>query len=178
MFIHPLSLNMITNIDSKCNQPNAVDIRVSELRTIEALDHTDSVYDEQCFTISDSSTEHKQKSMPLMPDADGYWHLLRGIYEVTSPHFVTVPEGYAGYLITRSSFNRNGIFILSGLYDAGFTGYVQGTLYNLAGRIKMQYLTRVCQFVLLKAETAHLYKGQYSHDKNPSDSYPSGSGSS
>lgn len=166
MFTHPLELNIISNIDDKCIQPNAVDIRVSEMKIIDDIEHTYSSYHDQLLVISEDGTEHKKKP-DLVLDSDGFWHLYRGTYEFSTQHYVTVPHGYAGYLITRSSLNRNGVFILSGLYDSGFTGYVGGTLYNLGGRMKIQYGTRICQFVLLKAETAKLYTGQYNHDKNP-----------
>lgn len=161
MFVHPLSINnLITNIDSMCNQPNAVDIRVSELKIVDDMEHSFSAQYDQLVTISDKGTEHKQTSN-LVLDSDNYWSVYRGTYQFSSPHFVSIPEGYCGYLITRSSLNRNGIFIQSGLYDSGFNGFVGGTLYNFGGRLKLEYNVRICQFVLLKAETVKMYDGQY-----------------
>lgn len=74
---------------------------------------------------------------------------------------------FAGYLITRSSLNRNGIFIQSGLYDSNFYGYVGCTLYNLGGRIKIRKNTRIAQFILVQAESTSEYKGSYNQVKLP-----------
>ena len=41
-----------------------------------------------------------------------------------SDFFVTVPAGLAAFLIVRSTLNRNGIFITSGLYDQGFSNNI------------------------------------------------------
>jgi len=163
MFVHPAGneLNNVSDLDPKCIQMNAVDIRVNELRLIDDYENPYSEFHNQLFEISDKETIHKKKSDPVTLHDNGYWVLSRGAYEFTSPHFVTVPAGYCGYLITRSSFNRNGIFIISGLYDSGFEGYVGGTLYNFGGRIKMQHMTRLCQLVMASAETVKMYKGQY-----------------
>ena len=42
-------------------------------------------------------------------------------------NIVSIEEGYAGFVITRSTLNRNGVFITSGLYDSGYhgAGYAQ-----------------------------------------------------
>lgn len=164
MFIHPAGhtlLNTVSDLDPKCIQMNAVDIRVSELRRIDDYEHPYSDYHNQLFEISDEHTVHKMKSQPIPTNDEGYWVIDRGAYEFTSPHFVTVPSGYCGYLITRSSFNRNGIFIISGLYDSGFKGHVGGTLYNFGGRIKMKQGVRLCQLLMASAETLKMYEGQY-----------------
>lgn len=167
MFIHPVGnvLNNVSDLDPKCIQMNAVDIRVSELRLIDDYENQYGDLHNQLFEISDEGTVHKKKSQPITVDDNGFWVLSRGAYEFTSPHYVTVPAGYCGYLITRSSFNRNGIFIISGLYDSGFEGYVGGTIYNFGGRIKMKQLTRLCQLVMASAETLKMYDGQYNHKK-------------
>jgi len=169
MIVHPLSLdNIINNVDEKCIQPNAVDVRVSAFRCIDDIDgmYGDTGdYTNQLFCIDDKETVHKKKTAEIPTDDDGSWLLYRGVYEFTSPHYVTIPEGYAGYLITRSSLNRNGIFVLSGLYDTGYQGYIGGTLYNLNGRLKIKKGTRVCQFVLLKSESIGSYEGQYNHSR-------------
>ena len=172
MFIHPNGneLNNVSDLDPKCIQMNAVDIRVSELRLIDDYENPYSEFHNQLFEISDEGTVHKKKSQPLPLHDEEYWVLSRGAYEFVSPHFVTVPSGYCGYLITRSSFNRNGIFIISGLYDSGFEGYVGGTLYNLGGRIKMKHKTRLCQLVMASAETLKMYDGQYNFKNLPTNS--------
>jgi deoxycytidine triphosphate deaminase len=167
MFVHPLTHNVISNIDDKCNQPNAVDVRVSDIKVIDTLEHTYSEHYNQLFTISEEETIHKNKSNSLPLDSDDCWYLDKGTYEITTPHYVEIPARFAGYLITRSSFNRNGIFIQSGLYDSKFFGYVGCTLYNLGGRIKIKKNTRIAQFILVQAESTSDYTGSYNHAKHP-----------
>lgn len=167
MFVHPCgdTLNCVDNIDPKCIQPNAIDIRVSKFFMVEDLEHPYSNYRDQLVTISDEGTTHKEISPEMPTDSEGWWILHRGIYQFEAQQYVTIPDSYCGWLITRSTFNRNGIFIMSGLYDSGFHGYVGGTLYNIAGRIKIKRGTRICQLLTAQAEMVHKYSGQYNHKK-------------
>jgi len=167
MFVHPLTHNVISNVDDRCNQPNAVDVRVLDIKIIDDTENVYSDYHNQLFTISDDETLHKLKSNTLPLDEGNFWHLPRGIYEIYTPHYVEIPAGFAGYLITRSSFNRNGIFIQSGLYDSKFHGYVGCTLYNMGGRIKIKKNTRIAQFILVQAESTSDYTGSYNQAKHP-----------
>lgn len=166
MFYHAVNdLNCITNIDAKSMQPNAVDIRVSEISTVEDVDHVYSTFHDQLFVISDTETVHKISSTPIQPDSEGFVTLYKGIYQFTTPHYCIIPDGYCGWIIHRSSLNRNGVFIMSGLYDSGFQGYVGATLYNLAGRVKIKLGTRVGQFLVAKSSSVGLYTGQYNQPK-------------
>lgn len=167
MFVHPVGehLNCVDNVDSKSIQPNAIDIRVSEFRMVEDLEHPYSSYRDQVVTICDEGTVHKDLSPPIESDSDGWWTLTRGIYQFKSDQYVTIPDSYCGWLITRSSFNRNGVFVMSGLYDSGFHGYIGGTMYIVAGRVKIKRGTRVCQLLTAQAEMIHKYDGQYNHKK-------------
>lgn len=91
MFVHPLTYNVISNIDDRCNQPNAVDIRVSDIKLIDDIDNTYSDYNNQLFTISDDETVHKNKSPSYPLDQEDFWNLQRGIYEITTEHYVEIP---------------------------------------------------------------------------------------
>ena len=82
---------------------------------------------------------------------------------------VKIPEGYAGWVITRSTLNRNGLFITSGLYDSGYHGVMAGALHVEGGPAKIEKGTRVAQFLMFEAETLSMYDGDYGigkeHDK-------------
>jgi len=64
-------------------------------------------------------------------------------------------------LITRSTLNRNGAFIISGLYDSGFYGPAAGTIYNFGGMTLIELGARVAQFVVAEAENDFPYDGSY-----------------
>lgn len=165
MFVHPHAINCATNVDKKSVQPNAIDVRVNEFFMVEDLEHPYSKYRDQLLTIGEETTVHKEISPAIETDGEGWWTLYKGIYQFETTHYVTVPESHCGWLITRSSLNRNGVFIMSGLYDSGFHGYIGGTLYNLGGRIKLKRGTRIGQLMMAQAEMLNKYEGQYNHKK-------------
>ena len=81
--------------------------------------------------------------------------------EIVMENIVSVGEGYAGFVITRSTLNRNGLFITSGLYDSGYHGVMAGCLHVRVGPAKIKKGTRVGQFILFEAETLSMYDGSY-----------------
>ena len=80
-------------------------------------------------------------------------------------NIITIGEGEAGWVITRSTLNRNGVFITSGLYDSGYCGVMAGALHVNVGPMKIKRGTRVGQFLLFKSETLKLYDGDYGANK-------------
>jgi deoxycytidine triphosphate deaminase len=74
---------------------------------------------------------------------------------------ITVGADEAGWVVPRSSLNRNGVFITSGLYDSGYTGVMAGVMHVECGPVRIQKGTRVAQFVLFKAEALSNYNGSY-----------------
>jgi len=72
-----------------------------------------------------------------------------------------VGEGEAGWVITRSTLNRNGCFITSGLYDAGYRGVMAGVLHVTVDTARIKKGTRIGQYLSFDAETLHLYNGSY-----------------
>ena len=105
----------------------------------------------------------------IEPDVDGYFRLKTGSYEITFQNIVTIAEGDAGFVITRSTLNRNGVFITSGLYDSGYEGVMAGALHVTSGRFDVKRGTRLGQFLLFDAEALSMYDGSYGlkkeHDK-------------
>ena len=100
---------------------------------------------------------------------DGKWELEVGTYEIIMENIVTIQEGYAGSVITRSTLNRNGLFITSGLYDSGYNGVMAGALHVEHGPAVIEKGSRVGQFLMFEAETLSMYDGDYGigkeHDK-------------
>ena len=144
-------------------QPNAIDLRVESLRLIT----------EDLFLIDEEQKQHRG-STTVRTDENGYWMLESGKrYEVIFEGIVDIKEGEAGWVITRSTLNRNGLFLTSGLYDSGYTGVMAGCLHVTSGPARIKKGTRLGQFILFDAESLSSYDGDYGvgkeHDKKYND---------
>lgn len=161
MFVNPkhaIEQGLIRGIrdEAKQVQPNAIDFTLDDLRTIER-DHA--------FLCEDKSRNMMRKSYAT-EDRDGVWLLDGGrVYDGTSEMYIEVPEGMAAILYTRSSFARNGVFIMSGLYDSGYKGHIGFTIYTIGGAIEIEKGTRIGQIALVSAETAKMYAGGWNHEE-------------
>ena len=165
--VHPKDI--ITALDADCIQPNAVDIRVLKVWKLK----------DTPFLISDNQKIHREKEevMPTLTTAfrnfnksesavgssavGEYFRLEPGTYEFSTPHEVTIPDGKAGWIVPRSTLNRNGLFITSGLYDSGFHNFIGGIIHVRVGVAYIQTGSRIGQFILSDAETVSLYDGDY-----------------
>ena len=156
------SKSILTNIQEGDQQSNAVDLRLGKVFEIES----------NTFVIDEDKKEHRG-STEIEPDENGYYHLAPGSYEVIMENKITVAEGEAGYVITRSTLNRNGLFITSGLYDSGYgdpePAVMAGVLHVNVGLAKIKKGTRIAQYLSFDAQTMHKYDGDYGksdgHDK-------------
>jgi deoxycytidine triphosphate deaminase len=153
----------LTNVQQKDIQPNAVDLRVGKIFQI---------IDDNDFTIDEEQKIHKG-SEPVPVFEDGFWYLYQGAYEIIMENEIEVGHDECGFVSTRSSLNRNGVFLTSGLYDSGYKGVMAGVIHIRAGRMKIKPGTRVGQFLCFKSETMGSYDGDYGtgkeHDKRYTD---------
>lgn len=154
----PNSKSSLTEVCDGDTQPNAVDLRLGKVFRIK-----DAV-----FEVSNEHKKHRG-SEEIQPDADGYYNLQPGQYEVVMENIIHVGEGEAGWVITRSTLNRNGCFLTSGLYDSGYHGVMAGVLHVTVGPARIKQGTRIGQYLSFDAESLHLYDGDYglnkAHDK-------------
>jgi len=152
------STSKLTNVQPGDSQPNAVDLRLGKVFKILSTE----------FIISEESKQHR-KTEEVIPDQDGFYLLTPGSYEVVMENVITVGENEAGWVITRSSLNRNGCFLTSGLYDSGYSGVMAGVLHVAGGLTKIKKGTRIGQYLSFDAEMVSLYEGSYGsnseHDK-------------
>ena len=148
---------LLTNVQEGDSQPNAVDLRVDKIFKLKKEE----------VEISESYKKHRG-SDEVIPN-ENFFELEPGTYEIIMENIVKIPEGYAGWVITRSTLNRNGLFITSGLYDSGYHGVMAGCLHVEHGPAKIEKGSRVGQFLLFEAETLSMYDGDYGigkeHDK-------------
>jgi deoxycytidine triphosphate deaminase len=147
----------LKNISQEDIQPNAVDIRLGRVFKI----------NKSTFTLTENEKVHRGSSeiVPL----DGRYCLDVGTYEVIIDNFVHIAQDEAGIVITRSTLNRNGVFLTSGLYDSGYEGIMNVSMHVTTGKFVVEQGTRIGQFVLFKSEALHKYNGSYgsnsSHDQ-------------
>ena len=154
----------LTNVQEGDSQPNAVDLRVSKIFKMDGQ-----------FLISEDKKVHRSTE-ELIPDEKDWWSLDTGVYEIVMENIVSVGEGYAGFVITRSTLNRNGVFITSGLYDSGYHGVMAGALHVRGGKTFINKGPRVGQFIMFEAETLSLYDGSYGIGKQHDNKYGEVSG--
>lgn len=165
MIVH--SKQFVTNLDEKCIQPNAVDLRIDSLSRLTQWDEDEQhaavflgEHDKQFFQRIACSP------VPLGEHGRKYFEIRSGqTYSFTTAHNVCVPEGVAGLIKVRSTLARNGLIITTGLYDSGYDGPVGGMIYNTAQTtVFIEHNSRIAQLVMFKAETAHLYDGHWNHN--------------
>jgi len=140
------------------SQANAIDLRLDKVfRILPNL-----------FEITNDYKKHRG-SEEILPDAEDFYTLSPGSYEIVMENIIHVGEGEAGWVITRSTLNRNGCFITSGLYDSGYHGVMAGVLHVTVGDVRIKKGTRVGQYLSFNAEALSLYDGDYGiskeHDK-------------
>jgi hypothetical protein len=90
------SRTKLTNVVDEDIQPNAVDLRLDKVFKISG----------NTFELSNEHKDHRGSEI-LTPFND-YFELSIGSYEVIFENVINVGEGEAGWVITRSTLNRNG----------------------------------------------------------------------
>ena len=150
----PNSRSSLTNVKEGDVQPNAVDLRLGKVFKMS----------QSTFKIDEKEKVHRG-SYEMKPDPLGYFNLPEGHYEVVMENMIVVGEGEAGWVITRSTLNRNGVFLTSGLYDTGYDGVMAGVMHVTCGPMRIQKGTRIGQYLSFNAEALHSYDGSYGKNK-------------
>lgn len=154
------STSSLTAVQNKDVQPNAVDLRLGKVFDINDAD----------FTIDEEQKIHRGSKEHEIWE-DGYYHLYPGSYEVIMENEIEVGMGEAGFVITRSTLNRNGVFLTSGLYDTGYHGVMAGVMHVNCGKMRIKPGTRIGQYLSFKAEALHKYDGDYGKGKDHDNKY-------
>ena len=166
MFISPkvaISEGWITGINDEALQvqPNAIDFTLDNLFAINHMN---------LFVISEDKADKQMRGgYPIEvanTDKAGkeFWTLSPNeTYDGLSNIRVNLPEGVACQLIVRSTFNRNGIFLTSGLYDSGYEGNIGFALHNRSGMASVQKGVRVGQIIFVRSDSEGMYAGGWNH---------------
>tara|TARA_R110000796_G_scaffold42061_2_gene104255 strand:- start:292 stop:789 length:498 start_codon:yes stop_codon:yes gene_type:complete len=141
-------------------QPNAVDLRIGKVFRIS----------KNTFEIDENSKTHRG-SDPCELNRHGVFNLPEGHYEVIMENKISVGGDEAGFVITRSTLNRNGVFLTSGLYDTGYEGVMAAVMHVTCGPMKIAPGTRVGQYLSFDAEALHEYDGSYGDGKAHDNKY-------
>lgn len=157
----PNSRSTLTNVKEGDSQPNAVDLRVDKIFKIK----------EEVFQISNEEKKHRGTDYEIEPDRGGYFFLQPGHYEVVMENIISVGEGESGWVITRSTLNRNGCFLTSGLYDSGYHGVMAAVLHVTIGPARIKKGTRIGQYLSFDAEALSSYDGDYGINKQHDKKY-------
>lgn len=153
----------LTNVQDEDVQPNAVDIRLAKVYRIK----------HHQFMLSENNEKVHRGTEELVPDDNRMFHLYNGTYEVVMDNIVSVGPNEAGWVITRSTLNRNGIFLTSGLYDSGYHGVMAAAMHVNCGEAQIEVGARIGQFILFDSPSMMQYTGSYGlnseHDKKYGD---------
>jgi deoxycytidine triphosphate deaminase len=141
----------VTNIDDTMIQPNTVDLRINKIFKI----------GRGPMHIDEDKKEHRKLIEQEVDENGNYVLGLGEVFEIESNQQVEIAEDEIALVLGRSTFNRNGVLIVSSIYDSGFKDYAGATLYNLGGETTVKPNTRFAHLVIAKAESLHKYDGDY-----------------
>jgi deoxycytidine triphosphate deaminase len=156
------SKTTLTEVQENDVQPNAVDLRLGKVFLIKP----------EVFVIDEEQKRHRG-TIELQPDLGGYYQLDVGHYEVVMENIINVGENEAGWVITRSTLNRNGVFLTSGLYDTGYHGIMAGVMHISVAPVRIRKGTRIGQYLSFEAESLSQYNGSYGLNKEHDKKYGS-----
>lgn len=147
---------VVSPVDEDMIQMHALDIRVDKIYRIGS----------SFLVPSEGKTVPSNKIEVELFTEPNWFFLTPGVYSFEAVQSVEMAKGEAGWLVPRSSLTRNGVDVRSALYDAGYKGGVNGIIivHNQSG-CQIEKGARIAQFVIVKAETAKLYDGQYQGGK-------------
>lgn len=131
-------------------QPNAVDLRLGKVYRL----------GRDAFTISNDKKVHRELT-EVKPNASGWFMLEPGYYNIEYENLIRVSEGESGFVITRSTLIRNGVYLTTGLYDSGYKGKMVSGMHVTTGNMFVEKGTRLGQYLCFEAEAVHLYDGDY-----------------
>lgn len=149
----PQATSFLYSLDNNMISPNAVDLRLDRVLKVCCSE----------FVLSDES-KTVRGTEEVFPKNEWYT-LWPGAYEITLGN-VKIGTDEAGFVLPRSTLNRNGIIITTGLFDSGYQGAVGSVMHVTTDIFKVKKGTRVAQFLLFKAESLKQYDGQYGFDSN------------
>lgn len=138
-------------VSDKQLQPNAIEAEVSELFQVSG-------------SIELSEAGKKMPTLTKVEAVDGFWDLEpNSVYDCSSRLYCEIPEGIAATLNIRSTLNRGGIRLSSGVYDSGYSGHVGFIIHTGPLPLRLGVGTRVVQVMFWQSDSDGKYLGGYNH---------------
>lgn len=145
----------------KILQPNGIDLYLSSVSEIDQIGASTEVGD-------NVKTLHRLgRPLPTTKGRleDEYFLLEKNrAYRVETEYNLKLPEDVAACIFVRSTLNRNGVLLGSGLWDSGYDGMIGSTLYPQVN-CRLYPPCRFAQIVFFRAESSRLYDGTYNIKK-------------
>lgn len=171
MFINPeVAIRegwVVTGIEDpeKQLQPNALDFTLDRLFAIQPTQFVISEYGKQARNQYELQPSVDRRWKAEKNIEVNFWTLQQDAYDGLSNIYLNLPKGVAAFLIVRSTLNRNGLFLTSGLYDSGYQGHIGFVLHvRNRGVTRIAQGTRVGQVVFVESQNALMYAGGYNHE--------------
>ena len=165
---HPYHKTLDEWKQTKLISPNAIDFDIGTLCGIEE----DSV---DRFVLSEKVKQHQKWTNlhPVVYDTgadvkEQGWTLLPGkIYDFMSSMYVNIPPGVCAMVFTRSTLARNGLHIVTGLWDAGFRGNLGGVIHVRSSKPAILiHGTRIGQVAFIRSDDSGVvYAGGYNTEQ-------------
>lgn len=134
-------------------QPNGIDLYAYQVY--------DFIHDDSACHIGDNVQTRHLKTNELSKSLCNQVSLLQNkAYRVETQYRIKLPKDVVALIVPRSSLNRNGIFVGSGLWDSGFEGTIGSTIYCF-NALTLHLPARFAQICFMRAESLYLYEGQY-----------------
>lgn len=99
----------INNFTEEAVQPNAIDLRLNKVFRILP----------NVFEIDAENHKKHRGVEEIKPDENGFWYLEPGEYEISCKETVEVGPDEMGLIVTRSTLNRNGVYVFACIFDSG-----------------------------------------------------------
>ena len=139
--------------------PNGLDLRISEVWYI----NPDSE-----ATVCGAERKITPDKTKLLPEADGFYHLLRGVYEVRLANEIEIPNNATALFLPRSTLNRLGMIKSeTAVGDSGYKGFCTQTFYVSIKKFKIHKDEAWVQVIFIdnKDIADVLYSGYYQDEK-------------
>ena len=166
------SSSSLSNIVSEDVQPNACDLRIGKVFAIKDTSGFSYPVSSNRFVLSaDNRTKIMRPTTTIHPErldefeGKSFFILPSGIYEVIMQNEILVGHDEAGFVITRSTLNRNGVFLTSGLYDSGYDGIMAAVMHVNCGPAYIEEGARIGQYLSWKSLAIGKYDGSYGKGK-------------
>ena len=148
-----VELGIVRGMNSeKQIQPNAIEMTADRIFKV----------DGKTWLLTEDDKEHRE-SHEIFPNADGVWVLdPNSVYDVMSNLYTEVPEGMAALVNIRSTLNRAGIRLSTGVWDSGFKGNLGAILHTPSGcEFELGVGTRIAQVLFFASDSEGTYAGGY-----------------